>query len=209
MKSFLLFCLLALAAAVGVAYAQPPAPVMEKPLMLVAAPAMQGPYRHTALIVFSGGERHLGFIVNRSTGVKLATLFPDHAPAAEVSDPVHFGGPAMADSIFAIARRDPGPGAVALFEGVYFAGTAQAIDRVIDEAPHEARFFAGFVAWEPGELEQEIDAGYWYVTDPDPALFFRADTRRLWEELVERLGSTHARRPAHGCDLLAGRCTAA
>ena len=43
MKSFVLFCLLALAAAVGAAYAEPPAPAADGRLMLVASPAMQGP----------------------------------------------------------------------------------------------------------------------------------------------------------------------
>jgi putative AlgH/UPF0301 family transcriptional regulator len=57
----------------------------------------------------------------------------------------------------------------------------------------DARFFAGFVGWQPGEPEKEIDAGYWHIMDPDGALFFRPDTTRLWEELIERLRFQSAR----------------
>ena len=62
-----------------------------------------------------------------------------------------------------------------------------AIDRVIEQTPNDARYFAGFVGWQAGELEKEIDAGYWYVADADPALFFRHDTSALWQELILRL----------------------
>lgn len=74
-----------------------------------------------------------------------------------------------------------------LFGGLYLVATAEAVDRVIEQTPGDARFFAGFVGWQPGDLEKEIDAGYWHVMDPDSALFFRPDTTRLWEELIERL----------------------
>src|SRR3954447_12082637 len=38
-----------------------------KPMLLVASPALQGPYTHTALIVVPMGNKHIGFILNRST----------------------------------------------------------------------------------------------------------------------------------------------
>ena len=46
------------------------------------------------------------------------------------------------------------------------------------------------------ELEGEIDAGFWYVADADPSLFFRRDIGTLWNELVTRLGNGHA--PSRG-----------
>ena len=70
---------------------------------------------------------------------------------------------------------------------LYVVASAEAVDRVIEQTPGDARFFAGFVGWQPGDLEKEIDAGYWHVMNPDSALFFRPDTTRLWEELIERL----------------------
>ena len=70
MKRILVFCLLLLS---GAAQAQPAA----KPVMLVAAPALQGLYRQSAVLAVPVGDRRLGFIVNRATDVKLATLFPD------------------------------------------------------------------------------------------------------------------------------------
>jgi putative transcriptional regulator len=161
---------------------------LDRPLMLVAVPELQGPYNHTALVVVPAGEGvHFGFILNRATGVKLATLFPEHAPSAKVVDPVYFGGPEMVGSIFAVVRQDPGAHAVHLFGELYVTANVNAVDRIIETAPNDARYFAGFVGWQPGELAAELEAGYWYVADPDATLLFRHDTDALWDELRQRL----------------------
>lgn len=183
MRSVLFACLLAFA---GAAPAQP----TDKPLMLVATPAMQGLYSRAALIVVPAGKHHLGFIVNRATAVRVASTLPENAASAKVVDPVHFGGPDMTDTLFAVVRGNPGADALPLFGELYLAASAGALGRVIERSPADARFFAGFIAWEQGELQRELASGNWYVTDADPGLFFRQDTSRLWEELVAAVGST-------------------
>jgi putative transcriptional regulator len=173
------------AGAIGAAGAQDGA---ERPLLLVARPDLQGPYSHTAVLAVPTGEgQHVGFILNRATKLKLATLFPDHAPSAKVADPVYFGGPEMVGSIFAIVRRDPGAHSLHLFGDVFVTANANAVDQIIEKTPNDARYFAGFVGWQPGELDAELQKGYWYTDDADAALLFRKDTEGLWEELVKRL----------------------
>jgi len=120
------------------------------PLLLAAAPDLDGPYRRTALVAAPMGDKHVGFILNRASEVRLATLFPDFAPAAKV------------------------------------------IDRAIEQSPGEARFFAGFVGWMPGELEQELEEGCWHVAEPDAAFLFRRDTATLWEDLLKKADATRA-----------------
>ena len=179
----LLLALLA-CGAIGVAAAQD----IDRPLLLVAVPELQGPYNHTALVVVPAGEGvHFGFILNRATGVKLGTLFPEHAPSAKVVDPVYFGGPEMVGSIFAVVRHDPGEHGVHLFGDLYVTANADTVDRIIEKTPNDARYFAGFVGWQPGELAAELEAGYWTVAEPDPALFFRHDTGAMWDELRQQL----------------------
>jgi putative transcriptional regulator len=162
---------------------------LDRPLLLVAAPDLQGMYSRTALLVVpAAGGQHLGFILNRATEVKLATLFPEHAPSAKVVDPVYFGGPEMIGSLFAVVPRDPGGPALHLFGDLFVTGNGAAVDRIIETTPNEARYFVGFVGWQRDELAKEIEAGFWYLAEPDRALFFSKDTGRMWEELVKRLG---------------------
>jgi len=140
------------------------------------------------------GERHAGFILNRTTGIKLSTFFPSDARAAKVADPVYFGGPLMNDALFAVARRNLGKQSFTLFSGLFVTSEAAAIDRIIRKTPNDARYFAGFVGWAHGELETEVARGLWYVTEPVADLVFRRDTSGMWEELVARLGNGHAPR---------------
>ncbi|MFL6573756.1 MAG: YqgE/AlgH family protein [Burkholderiales bacterium] len=164
-----------------------------RPLLLVASPALQGAYSHTALLVFPMSGQHAGFILNRSTDVKMASAFPEHAPSAKVAEPIYFGGPEMMDSLFALVPKDPGPGAVRVLGDLFVTAESECLDRIIETTPNDARYFAGFVGWRPGELEKEIESGYWYVEPFDPAQAFRKDAGSMWEELVQRLGNGHAR----------------
>jgi putative transcriptional regulator len=164
---------------------------VSKPVLLVASSTLEGPYSKTTLLVVPAGARHFGFILNRATDVKLSTLFPEHAPSAKVADPVYLGGPEMNDALFAVVPRNPGGDALRLFGDLFVTNRAAAIDQIIEQMPNEARYFAGFVVWVPGELEKELASGAWHVAEPDAGLVFRQDTTGMWEELVKRLGNGH------------------
>lgn len=161
---------------------------LAKPLLLVATPELEGPYRHTALLVVPIGGQHIGFILNRASDTTLAALFPDHGPSAKVADPVYFGGPERPNAIFAVVPRNPGAPSVRLFDELYVTAQSDAVDRIIEQTPNEARYFAGFVGWRPGELAAELDKGFWFTAEPDAALVFSDDTGSMWEALMKRLG---------------------
>ena len=162
---------------------------LSKPLLLVARPALQGAYSHTALLVVPMGDKHIGFILNRSTGRAMASVFPEHGPSKHVRDPIYFGGPQAADALFALLPRDPGAPSFRLFGEVYMTADGKSIDRIIEETPNEARYFAGFVGWMPRELAAEIERGFWLVGEPEPADIFRKDAgEAMWQDLSKRLG---------------------
>jgi putative AlgH/UPF0301 family transcriptional regulator len=195
MKNTLLAWLLAAAACAA------SAEDLGKPQLLVATPELKGLYGRTALLAVPLEGQHIGFILNRATDLKLATLFPDHVPSAKVVDPVYFGGPEMVGAIFAVVRSDPGGAALPLFDDLFVTASAPAVDRIIEQTPNDARYFAGFVAWRPGELAKEIETGYWYVADPEAALIFNKDPGSMWEALVKRFG--HKRDPRKELQALA------
>ena len=161
---------------------------LARPMLLVATPELQGPYSHTAVLVVPIGDKHIGFILNRATDATLGKVFPDHPPSAKVLDPIYFGGPEASDAIFALLRRDPGEPSMRLFGDLYMTGNGRSIDRIIEQTPNEARYFAGFVGWMPEELANELGKGYWYVADPDAELVFQKDTAEMWPQLMRRLG---------------------
>jgi len=162
---------------------------LSEPVLLVANPKLGEFYGGTVLVVRPvGNGQHIGFIVNRPTQMTLGKLFPEHAPSSKVVDPVFLGGPVYIDTIFAIVQREASPGgnALQLLDRAFVVVDAESVDRIIETEADHARFFAGLVAWRPGELEQELKRGFWYVMEPDEKLLFRKSTDGLWDELVQR-----------------------
>ena len=135
-----------------------------------------------------GDERHVGFIMNKPTNLTLGKLFPKHGPSQKVVDPVYLGGPMGPEVIFAMVKdaKSPGGRSLQLTAGVYLAYDSAVVDRIIENEPQQARFFAGMVLWAPSELDEEVRRGLWYVLAPQTDLFLRKTTDNLWEELVSR-----------------------
>jgi putative transcriptional regulator len=160
-----------------------------EPVLLVASPSLRAFYEHTVLVaVPTQGNRHIGFIINRPTDRSLASLFPEHAPSKKVISPVYLGGPEMVDAIFAMVRAKEAPAgdAFPLLPGLFVVADGPGIDRIIENTPNEARYFAGFVAWKPGELDAELERGFWSILKPEVDMLFRDDPLQMWEELTKR-----------------------
>jgi len=159
-------------------------------IILVAKPGLRDEFFGASILVAKpmGNGRHLGFVINRPTGMTLGKLFPEHAPSQKVPDPVYLGGPMNSEFIFALvqSRASPGGDAFQIGQDLYVAADAKTVDRIIEGDVAHARFFAGFVAWRPGELQDELKRGLWYVLEPDSELVMRQPTDGLWEELVKR-----------------------
>jgi len=179
----------AFAAALLVVFCARAADVSDSPVILVAKPEVGDFYRNTVLFArpLSGG-RHVGFIVNRPTETTLAELFPRHGPARKVTQRVFLGGPLHVEAVFAVVHNTHSPGGrtLPLANDLFLVLDGATIDRVIEQNRSDARYYAGLVYWQPGELESELERGVWYVMDHDASLVFRGSTDGLWEELVRR-----------------------
>jgi putative transcriptional regulator len=177
-------------AALAVAWAPsaqsaPPA----KTFLLVAKRQLADPlYKSTVLVVRPlGGDQHVGVIINRPTKMTLGQLFPQHKPSQLVRDPVYLGGPSSPSVIFAIVHRPASPlgKSLRLMPDLYMAFETATVDSIIEKEPDHARFVAGLVTWQPGELRDEVRRGAWHVFEADPKLVLRKP-EGLWEELVRR-----------------------
>jgi putative transcriptional regulator len=166
------------------------AQALDKPLVLVAAPDTGGFYARTVMVVVPRRGGHAGFILNRATSQTVADAFPDEPESLKLESTVYLGGPVEAHAMYAVVPHDPGEGARRLFGDVFVTLGGTAVDRVIRNWPMEARFFAGYAAWAPGELAEQVAAGTWMVAAPERSMLFHAEPARLWEQLVTRLRST-------------------
>ena len=164
---------------------------LSQPATLIASEDLDGTALAQTVVVAAplpdGG--HVGFIINRPTGLKLDTLLPDSDSAHAVVDPVYLGGPLHTDTLFVLAHAAPdGPdGAIPLLPDLFVVFDADSIDRIIDQNPNEARYFVGIFVWPPGELDNEVRAGIWGVRPLDTNTVFRKQPNHLWSELSATL----------------------
>jgi putative transcriptional regulator len=57
------------------------------------------------------------------------------------------------------------------------------------------RFFTGFSGWAPGQLQRELEVDAWFVLPVTEELLFRADTKGLWKELMQKARGSRADAP--------------
>jgi putative transcriptional regulator len=115
-------------------------------------------------------------------------MFPGDAASQRVREPVYLGGPVRPELIFALVERGSSPGgrSLVVMPGLYAAIEQKTVDNIIRGEPRDTRFVAGFVAWQEGELSDELANGAWYVMPPDAHLVLDNPAPGLWQELVRR-----------------------
>jgi putative transcriptional regulator len=160
---------------------------LSRAVVLVASDRLAGSVFEKTVVVAAPAPQggHVGFVVNRPTGVKLETLFPEQASTHKVVDPVYAGGPALSSGVFAVTRKAPANSAdvLPLMPGLVVVIDGETVDRIIETTPNDARYFVGLMIWAPNELDGEIEQGAWNVrpAEVDTVLPFSPDG--LWKSL--------------------------
>jgi putative transcriptional regulator len=173
---------------------------LSQPVLLVATPSLASSvFRETVLFAAPmPNGMHIGFIVNRPTDVSLAAAFPEDIPSRKVVDPLYVGGPVMPQQLFAVARTPPRDAGelLQLMPGLVLVMNGDAIDRIIEATPNDARYFLGLIVWQPGELDEEVGAGAWEVSPADASAVFAAHPEMLWKTLSHGGVGLEVRSPA-------------
>lgn len=166
--------LLALACGAALAQQQEPA----NGVLLVAQRSLEDPrFARSVVLVTQSPDGHtLGVILNRPTGVR------------HEGERLWYGGPVMNRVVVALFRSDSPPKASAfhVLKNVYLSMHPENVDALLAGPRGTFRFYSGFSAWVPGQLQAELERGGWHVLPADEATAFREDVQGMWDELVAR-----------------------
>jgi len=160
---------------------------LSEPVTLVASSALEGtPFEQAVILAVPmprGG--HVGFILNKPTGLKLKALFPKDAAARQVKESVYLGGPMLLPSVFAITRKVPqgGNAVIPLMPGLVAVLDGATIDRMVKTTPNDTRYFLGLMLWDEGELEDQVRRNAWELRPARADMVFRAKSPGLWNSL--------------------------
>jgi putative transcriptional regulator len=160
---------------------------LSQAVILVASERLAGsPYEETVILAAplpQGG--HMGIVLNRPTGVKLETLFPEQESTHKVVDQVYAGGPMLTGALFAVTRKAPADEGtfVPLMPGLVAVINGPTVDHIIETTPNDARYFVGMMVWAPDALDREIQDGAWQVRKADVNAVMPSSPTGLWKSL--------------------------
>ncbi|MGW7065758.1 YqgE/AlgH family protein [Streptomyces sp. NPDC054855] len=171
--------------------------------LLVATPALADPNfdRAVVLLLDHDEEGSLGVVLNRPTPVDVADILEGWGDLAGAPGVVFQGGPVSLDSALGVAvipgEEGPASGVRARpgrAEPIGWRRVHGAIGLVDLDTPPELlapalgslRIFAGYAGWGPGQLEDELVEGAWYVVESEPGDVSSPDPERLWRAVLRR-----------------------
>ncbi|OON72624.1 YqgE/AlgH family protein [Streptomyces tsukubensis] len=162
--------------------------------LLVATPALADPNfdRAVVLLLDHDEEGSLGVVLNRPTPVGVGDILEDWAELAGDPGVVFQGGPVSLDSALGVGVV-PGEDS-ARAQPLGWRRVHGAIGLVDLETPPELlapalgslRIFAGYAGWGPGQLENELSEGAWYVVESEPGDVSSPAPERLWRGVLRR-----------------------
>jgi len=78
-------------------------------------------------------------------------------------------------------------------DGIRLSTSPELLRRLFQpDPPTRTRLMAGYSGWGPGQLEAELAASAWLLSDVSADLIFDTDPERMWEAAIRRLGADPA-----------------
>ena len=163
--------------------------------LLVATLELNGPvFSRTVVYMVRHDARSgaMGVVVNRRLGdVPMAVLLRQAGlPSDGVKGSVmlHMGGPVEQTRISVLHTDDyAGPDTIKVAGGIAITSEPSILTSIAEgKGPRRARFTLGYAGWAPGQLEAEMEAGYWLVVPPDDAILFDDAYDTKWDRAMAR-----------------------
>jgi putative transcriptional regulator len=172
------------------------------PVLLVAMPQVLDPFfqRSVVLLVHHEDEGSFGFIINRTTGIRLAEILEGMDVGWRGGDEAvaHFGGPVqpqLGTVLFAPEGVET-EASTEVFPGVALTQHIGDLVRLAETPPDHFRLFLGYAGWGSGQLLDEILRNDWLTAPAAVDLIFAPDPDEIWSAALQSVGVDPAALPS-------------
>jgi putative transcriptional regulator len=170
------------------------------PAFLLSMPQMLDPNfsRTVVLLCKHSEEGAFGLVVNRplvTSGRVTVNLDPPVSTDRELQ--VWVGGPVEPQrSLILVGQETDEPEdlrGMRIADDLYLSNDPALLRRLLEPGPPPfARLIVGYSGWGPGQLEEELQASAWLMSDIDRRVIFETPADKMWETAIRRLGADPA-----------------
>jgi putative transcriptional regulator len=169
------------------------------PSLLLSMPQLMDPnFARTVVLLCTHSEEQgaFGLVLNRplvTSGRVVVNLDP---PVTTDNDlEVWVGGPVEPHRswilVAGVGRDDAID--VPISDSLYLSTSPELLRSLLEpKPPPRTRLMVGYSGWAPGQLESELQASAWLMSDVDHDLIFETPPDEMWERAIRRLGANPA-----------------
>jgi len=172
---------------------------LEPPVLLLATPQVLDPFfrQSVVLLVQHSDEGSLGFIINRTTGIRVAEILDglEIAWRGDEDEAAFFGGPVQPHLGTVLFHRSADDSITVdndtvteLVPGLLMTQHVASLTALAAAPPGFFRFVLGYSGWAEGQLTKELERNDWLVAPPSDELLFAAAPDAIWGAALEGLG---------------------
>ncbi|HTK30130.1 MAG TPA: YqgE/AlgH family protein [Vicinamibacterales bacterium] len=172
-------------------------PASLAPALLLSMPQLVDPnFNRTVVLLCQHSEDGaFGLVVNRpllTTGRVTVNLEPPVSTDRELQ--IWVGGPVAPERSWVLVGREPAGDedlhGTRVIDGLYLSTSSELLRRLLEpDPPERTRLIVGYAGWGAGQLEAELHASAWLLSDVDADLIFGTPPERMWEAAIRRLGA--------------------
>ncbi|WP_298343452.1 YqgE/AlgH family protein [uncultured Algibacter sp.] len=164
--------------------------------LLIAEPAIIGDVsfnRSIVLLADHSDEGSIGFILNKPLEYNINDLIPE----VEATFKVYNGGPVEQDNLYFI-HKIPHliPNSIEISLGIFWGGDFTKVAELIKNntiKENDIKFFLGYSGWESSQLENELKASSWVVTENIyKKNIIEKDYETFWKEKMLEFGGEYS-----------------
>ena len=161
-------------------------------LLVAAVGLSDGVFDGTVVLLLDADENGtVGVVLNRVSEVDLDRALPQWEHLVGIPQALFDGGPVSQQGAVCLARPldpdDEPPGWRHLFRRVGLLNLDTPVE-IAEGAYSDLRIFAGYAGWAPGQLEHELEQGWWHVVRASYTDVYDRDPDTLWRRVLRRQG---------------------
>lgn len=163
----------------------------ERGQVLLSEPFLNDPYfkRTVILLCEHNEEGSFGFVLNNYIDVELEQIM-ENMP--NFGGKISIGGPVRNSNLYYIhTLGDQIEDSLEILPGVFMGGNFETLRKKLfsgEVDKNQVRFFVGYSGWSPDQLQAEIKANSWFVTNVDRETVMDTDIEDLWKVIMKKLG---------------------